>query len=307
MVSKMVRAMLISTIISIGLIMVAVISKDIGVFGNAILISTFVIAVPQFLLRYQRYKALKEMELAFPNFLRNLIEAINSGVPLHRAIQESSRIEFGKLSPEIRKMANQLSWGVPLDRVLNQFAERVKKSKRMFTSIKIIREAYLTGGDVASILESVADNCTTLQEASKEKKSILTQYVLIMYAISIIFVVVIIAINKMLLPIFRASAAAGGVVAIVNPCLTCYGVICSVCSLFQGTASTIFFVEEVGASAYYIGLFFYIAVIQAIFSGLVAGEISENSILAGIKHSLVLVGIVVGAFSILVRLGLMGV
>jgi hypothetical protein len=59
--------------------------------------------------------------------------------------------------------------------------------------------------------------------------------------------------------------------------------------------------------SYYAPLFFFMAMTQAVFSGLVAGQIAENSITAGIKHSLILTGLALGAFFFLVRLGFMGV
>lgn len=342
MVSQTVKVMLISTCISIGLIMFSVLSKNIGVFGNAIILSTFILVSPLFFFRYQKFRRLKDMEVKFPSFLRDLTESIRSGIPFHKAIQDASKLNYGELSKEIRKMANQISWGMNLDKVLDQFANRVKKSKRLFTSIKIIRESYLTGGDVVSTLESVADNSNILEESEKEKKSILSQYVLLMYAISIIFIVIVVAIHKFLTPVFQATMGqTGAAVGLVNPCEAYVGVEscvdfnCMICKLFQGTSAVISPPPKCeglsqnecintkgcewdtsmnlcnsitsGVSSYYLGLFFYMAIIQALFAGLVAGELSENSIAAGIKHSLILVGIDIGSFSILVQLGILGV
>ena len=41
----------------------------------------------------------------------------------------------------------------------------------------------------------------------------------------------------------------------------------------------------------------------AIFSGLIAGEITENSINAGAKHSIIMTGTVIGVFWVLAFLG----
>jgi hypothetical protein len=49
------------------------------------------------------------------------------------------------------------------------------------------------------------------------------------------------------------------------------------------------------------------AVVQSVLSGLVAGQISEGSVKAGIKHSIILAGITVGMFYILVQMGLLGI
>lgn len=291
------------------LVTLAVLTRDIGVIGNAIILSTFILATPQLFMSYQSYRALKEMEEKFPIFLRDLIENLRSGIAFHKSIISSSKIDYGKLSVEIRKVAHQLTWGMPIDKVLNQFALRVKRSKRLYTSLKIIRESFVSGGDTVSTLESVADNATLLQDSEKEKKSLLDQYVVLMYAISLIFIVIVTVINRLLLPIFQVSSGTVGVevIGLSSPCASPDPAAAPICGLFEGTAEVYFSIQKGSTAAYYTSLFFYMALLQSLFSGLVAGQISENSVTAGIKHSLILVGITLGAFSILVKLKLMGV
>jgi len=300
------KILLISLIISAFLLTIGFLSYDIGVMGNVIILSSIIIIAPQLILSYLKFREIKEMEENFPSFIRDLTESINSGMPLHEAIRSASKISYGKLSKEIKKMANQISWGMPVPEVLNDFAERVKKSKRLFSSIKIIRESYLAGGNLVSILDSIAENITILKDAEKERKSLLNQYVLIMYAISIIFIVIAVALNKLLVPIFKATPLAEGAIGLTNPCLQCESLVCGVCAIFQFVSQNIFLVDPNSVGAYYTSLFFFLSLIQSITAGLIAGQISENSIVAGFKHSLILLCISLGAFSILVRLGLMG-
>lgn len=291
------------------LVLLALLSRDIGVIGNVIILSTFIISTPQLFLSYQSYRDLKEMEEEFPLFLRDLIENLRSGIAFHKALIASSKIDYGKLSPEIKKIAHQLTWGMPADKAINQFATRVKRSRRLYTSTKIIRESFVSGGDVVSTLESVADNATLLQDSEKEKKSLLDQYVVLMYAISLIFIVIVVVINRLLIPIFQVSgeSLAGEAIGLTNPCSSCADLTCNICDFFEGTSRIYFSIPTGTTASYYTSLFFYMALMQSLFSGLVAGQISENSIIAGIKHSFILVGITVGAFSILVKLKLMGV
>lgn len=291
--------------IGIGLILIGIISNDVGVLSNFIILSTFIVATPQLLSMYKKFRELKEMEERFPSFLRDLTESIRSGIPFHIGIVSSSKLEYGKLSKEIKKMANQISWGTPLGKALNQFAERVRRSKRLFTAINTIRESQLSGGDTASTLESVADNCMILQESEKERRSMLSQYVLMMYAISIIFIVIVVAINKLLIPVFQStSGIAGETLGLVNPCSSCYGISCMICGMFDSVAS-MFSITPGTIAAYYTPLFFFMSLVQSIFAGMVAGQISENSVVAGVKHSLILAGITFGAFGILVRTGIL--
>lgn len=292
--------------ISIILIVIGILTSDTGIIGNAIILSTFIIATPILYHRYKRFREFKEMEEKFPNFLRDLIESLRASLPLHKAIIGTNRINYGTLSREVNKMSNQLSWGMPIDKVLKQFAQRVKSSKRMTSGIQIIIQSYMSGGDVISTMDSVADSQLILIETEKERTSMLSQYVMVMYAISIIFIAIVVGVNKLMVPIFGLSQQ-GSEFGLLNPCGQCSGFECSVCSLFETTSDNIFGLDPTSIGAYYTSLFFFLSIIQSIFAGLVAGEISEGSAIAGARHSLILASITFGVFSIFVRLGLLGV
>ncbi len=306
--SKDMKTLIVSLIISLVLILSAIFSKNYGILANSILLSTFIVAIPQFIFIYERYVDLKEMEEKFPLFMRDVIEMLSSGMPLHKSILSVSEFDYGKLSPEIRKMANQLSWGVPLETVLEQFATRTKRSKRLYTSVKTVREAHLSGGDVILTLETITENSNVLSDTEKERKSLLNQYVLLMYAISFVFIGIVVAINNLMMPIFEISSRSATEFGIGNPCeLVNYGTMDAICSIYKGTSSMLFSIDPTSISAYYVALFFYMSIIQSIFSGLVAGQIGENSVRAGIKHSLVMLSITFGTFYLMIYFGLMGV
>jgi len=300
------QILLITIGISAMLIAIGIITSDTGIIGNAIILSTFLIATPILYVRYKRFREFKEMEENFPNFLRDLIESLRAGLPLHKAVISASKISYGTLSKEVNKMANQLSWGMSVDKVLNQFAQRVKDSKRMTSSVQVILQSYLSGGDVTSTLDSVADSQLILIETEKEKTSTLSQYVIVMYAISLVFIGIVVAVNKLMVPIFGLSQQ-GAEFGLSNPCDACSGLECSVCSMFKATSGNVFGLDPDSIGSYYTALFFFMSIMQAIFSGLVAGEISEGSVIAGARHSLILASITFGVFSILVRLGVLGI
>jgi flagellar protein FlaJ len=302
------RLFAITVLIAVVLLALGVLSRNIGVLGNSAILATFLIAAPQFFLSYQKFQSVKEMEEVFPSFLRELAESVRSGVPLYKSIQNAAKSEYGKLSAEIKKMSHQISWNMNIEKVLDQFAERLKRSKRIHSSTKIIRESYLQGGNLADTIDSVASNATMLEDVQKEKRSILSQYVLLMYAISIIFIVIVVAINRLLIPIFEStSKVVGQQLGLVNPCGTVSGIEVTLCDFLNTSSNALFGLQPNTIASYYIGLFFYMAIMQAIFSGLVVGQISDNSLTSGLKHSIILSGIVFGSFSITVCLKLFGV
>lgn len=300
------KILLVTVSISIFLISLGILFSNAGIFGNALILSIFIVAVPFLMMRYDRYRTLKEYEENFPTFLRDVTDSINSGMPFHQAISSASNNDYGRLSAEIMRMSNQISWGTPLDRVLNHFSDRVRRSKRLLTAMKTIRESYSSGGDILSTLTSVSDNLTLLSDAEKERSSVLNQYVVLMYALSFIFVGILVAINRLMIPIFQASISSGGeILGLSNPCAIGAN---AVCIIYELPAKYFFFLKDVTSiGAYYSSLFFYMSIIVSLTSGLVAGQISENSVTAGIKHSIIMTAVVIGALQILRQVNLLGV
>ncbi len=316
---KEIKVLIISLAISAIFVLVGVLSRDLGVMGNSIILSTLVIVGPQIFFRHQKHKYLKEMETRFPTFLRDVVETIRSGMPFHQSVILNSNIDYGKLSTHVKRMAHQLSWAIPFDKAINYFSQRVRESKKLSSGLRTIRESFRFGGDVISTLESVADSMTIVEESERERKSLLSQYVILMYAISFMFVGIVVAINKLMIPIFQvatesqAGVSFGGMrgmgFSLTNPCSQTVGFGYMICQSFDMISNALGMgsvFDEKNIGAYYVSLFFLMSVIVSFCSGIVAGQISENSVVAGIKHSIIMVSGVVSSFYILVYLKFLG-
>ena len=66
-----------------------------------------------------------EIEEKFPDFLRDLAEYWKGGLSMTVAVQTLATSEYGALNDEVKKMSDQLSWGIKFSDVILQFAERV--------------------------------------------------------------------------------------------------------------------------------------------------------------------------------------
>ncbi len=276
---------------------------DPGVLFLSIILSTFIVLLPQMFFKYEKYRKIKEMERMFPSFLRDLVEHVRAGEPLHTAIINVSNVDYGELSKEVKRIAAQLSWGIPIHKVLEQFAERVE-SRRLSMAVEVLRECYLSGGDVALTLESLGETISKLEDVERERKAILNQYVVIIYIITLLFIGVVTILNNFMIPIFEIGGTMGGEVAFENPCNVAYGPSLLICDLYRGISSAFAIKSEI--ASYYVGLFFLMTMVQAFFGGLIIGQITRGSITAGFVHSILLSSIVFGSFGILSYLGVLG-
>jgi len=277
--------------------------NNISLMGNFILLAAVIGILPYALSTYFDFKKVKDMEDRLPNFLLDLAETLKIGMTLPEALKQASRTDYGKLSLEIKKVNDQLSWGIPVQDVMNNFAERLKRSKLIGRVVRIINEAYNSGGDIGRTMEATATDIVAIKEAEKERKSVTTQHMMVIYAIFYIFIGIVIALSQTLIPMLKLNIQAGstgglgGFLAFQDPCTACAGnpnIYCSTCSIFFGICQM--FALGTGGSCYYNALFILMVVVQGIFSGLVAGQIGEGSVIAGVKHSIIMTA---SGFSIL--------
>ena len=278
---------------------------DVGMLGVASLFALIIGVIPYFMYMYFRVRDVAAMEDQLPNFLRDLVEESRSGMTLPKAIEVCSKRNYGKLSREIKRMHNQLTWGVSLDKVLKMLSERIKESSMINRSMEIIVEAYKSGGDIVSTMRSIAMDTTIIKEAEKERKSAMTQHIFAMYLIYFMFIGIILALTKILTSFStNGLMAIGGMTSSGGPCESISGGMSApICSFFTSLCRV--FALGTGSSCYYKSVFLSMILIQGIFSGLVAGQIGENSVFAGIKHSLIMVGVGFPIYILILKIGIL--
>ncbi len=281
--------------------------SDMGLLGNIVIISLMIGIMPFVMSTYFSHEKIRAIEEQLPVFLRDMSESQKAGTNLPDALKSATRTDYGKLSKEVKKMSDQLSWGIPLQDVLNRFSSRMKNSEIITRSIRIINEAYSSGGDIAETMESIAIDVNIIREIKRERTSSMTQHISIMYIIHFVFIAIVISLSNTLFPMLQMNfgGAAGGIMGFSDPCNSCSGggnYLCVSCSSFS--TLSLMFSFGTGAASYYRALFFSMILIQGVFSGLIAGQISSGSAVSGLKHSLILTAAGFGIFMIAFRLGM---
>ena len=303
------RMILVSTsAISLVLIFLGILLGDPGVLGNIIIITIFITIVPYFIFKYSEYMWVKSLENDFPNFVRDLADSVRS-MPLPEALAIVSKSNYGNLTPEVIAMHNRMTWGTPFLRTLEIFEKKARSSNIITEALMILRESYKSGGNMVSTLESISRDLVMLREADLERSSMMKQHIMVMYSIFFMFLGISMLIIFVMVPMIESTgniAGGGGnfgqQLVFSNPC-PLEGSVIFPCGLYIAIATTLgISAEKIGA--YYIALFFSSLVIQGMFVGLITGQLGENSVTAGIKHSIIMVFVAIFIFLFLSKVGL---
>jgi len=198
-------------------------------------------------------------------------------------------------------MHNRLTWGTPFLRVVELFQEGVKGSRIIGEALSIIRQSYETGGSIPATLDSVSKDIIMLKEAEAERVSLVREQVMIMYGLFFIFLGISIMIIYVMVPMLHSQVTATkgiGGFTFSNPC---EGGLVFPCGLFTMICAVLDI--NPGITCYYVAIFFSIVLVQGFFTGLIAGQLGENSPVSGVKHSLIMSFAAVGIFLFLAKIG----
>jgi flagellar protein FlaJ len=146
-----------------------------------------------------RVNRIVKIEERLADFLRDLAESSRAGMTLHEAIRSSAKGDYGELTPEIKKMSIQISWGVSASRTLELFAERVN-TPLVNRAVILINEAGAAGGDVSKVLEAAANDTKEIQLLQQERRIQMQMYVAVVFVSFVVFLVVILIIYMTFVP-----------------------------------------------------------------------------------------------------------
>jgi flagellar protein FlaJ len=206
-----------------------------------------------------------EKEEMFLEFARNLVESVKTGTPISKSIINMKNKDYGVLNENVRKLANQISIGIPLNKALNVFAEDIG-NKTISRALVLIGQAERAGGQIGEILESVAEAVSLSDKLKKERKATIQTLVVQGYIIFIVFIVIVLVMQFKIIPMVSGIAEVGSLgLGVVG-----------------GGGGSSVDPQEISNA------FLNLLLIQGFFSGLTIGKLSEGNIKYGIKHSFAL-------------------
>ncbi len=209
---------------------------------------------PIALVNYVDYRWRKAVDEHLPDLFRSIVQAQETGMTLPKALEEAAERDYGPLTPELKKMTVQISWGASFEEALLAFGRRVGTVLTQRT-VPMIIEASRSGGRVEKVFDPMGKFIQTTILLEKERKTETRPYIAIIYVALFVFLFTIVILFK---------------------------------TFFTGVEGVALFSMPSSSPADLQRIFLHLTLVQGFFSGLVAGKMGEGSVSAGLKHSLVM-------------------
>jgi len=218
--------------------------------------------VPLAILDLKEQLRVSSLENGLPNFFRDLAGMNDSGMTLPNAVHLVAAAEYGTLTPHIRKLDNEMSWGIGFVEALYRFGKSLG-TPLADRSVDLIAKASKAGGDVSEVLRAAAKDTYEVVNLQQERSNNMMIYVVIVLVSFAVFLFVI----AILVTSFLTTMATAGATAVASG------------AAGFGGSIDIFIYKR---------LFSHAAMLQGFFSGLVAGQMGEARFISGLKYSAIM-------------------
>lgn len=212
-----------------------------------------------------------------PVFLLALLSSVQSGANLIKAIEQAGERNLGALTPELKNLRANISWGIPIEDAFENFAERT--GTRVARRVTVLLEmAMKIGGDVSENLEMIQKHVSEMQNIEKSRKSALAPYTYTIYISFFVFLAVAVLLTTSFFT--EIEKVQEGLLASGSGTEGLFGSLASM------------EIDKLESAL------FNMAIIEALFGGLAAGKIGAGSYVAGTKHVVAMIVVAVIAFNI---------
>ncbi len=139
------------------------------------------------------------------NFLRDLVENRKTGLSPEKSIQSLADRDYGKFSKFLKLMSAEISWGIPLKQIFDDFRTRVK-NWICLVNLYLLIDTIEVGGGTEESLEILAEFAEETRELEIERRSQLAPLFLVPYMGAGILTIT----TLMLLQLFTNMSIIGG-------------------------------------------------------------------------------------------------
>jgi flagellar protein FlaJ len=244
----------------------------INVVDDHIVIALLIVLIPYAIFYEIWARKVLGIQALIPDFLERMAGINQVGLTIAQAIAIMVNTNLGLLSYEIRRIKRDMEWGANFTEALMRFEERVS-TPSIARTVTLITKASEMSGQIGEVLSIASSDAKMTEILKKERLSEMFIYTAIVYLSFFVFLFVVGVLTTQFLPVLANISTQG---------LPATGALAGI-----GSIPIITFNR----------LLYHACLVQAIFSGLIAGQMGESSLAGGVKHSCILLIVALVAFN----------
>jgi flagellar protein FlaJ len=218
-----------------------------------------------------------------PDALKQLASSNEIGMTLTESLNTVAQNTSGKLGDELEQVGNDIKWYHDVNGALVAFANRVKLPV-VARTVKLITEANQSTGDISDVLSVAAKDVGKRQQLRKDRSNEMMMYT----------VVVLISFGVYLFVIAMLDSAFLSEIAKISE----QGSASGQSGASGGSGGMGFSLSDLPIDRFRM-VFYHSTVIQALGSGLLAGQLGKNDVRSGLKFSIILIIVATAVFMFL--------
>ncbi|MEM4662748.1 MAG: type II secretion system F family protein [Candidatus Diapherotrites archaeon] len=237
-----------------------------------VLVAFVFLFVPPMYAFYARNRVLKNIEENFRIFLDDLKDLLQGGVNITDALIILSKNDYGALTLYVKRVAAKVRLGIPIEKAMTSTFGRLNSPTIKKTTVTI-NQTLRAGGNFMKVFSVAIDYVDKVEKLKSQRRSRTMSAIINSYLMFYVFVAIIILIYVFFLPLlkeqvgFDVGQVLEGGIDITGQQIT---------------------VDTSKAEVDYREHFTRLIIIQAIFAGPMIGKIAEDSFVAGLRHSIIL-------------------
>jgi archaeal flagellar protein FlaJ len=247
----------------------------IDMLDDHVVIAVLIVLIP-FGIFYELWRRnIQGIEASIPDFLDRMAGINQVGLTISQAISIMVNTKLGLLSYEIKRIKRDMDWGANFTDALMRFEQRIS-TPMIARTVTLISKATKMSGSISDVLTIAGSDARMSETLKKERMSEMFIYTAVIYLAFIVFVFVVAVITTQFIPVMGNIDT-------------------------KGLPQTGAFAGFSSASMYTISrLMYHGCLVQAFFSGIIAGQMGEASLSAGLKHAAIMLIIAVIIFNLFI-------
>jgi flagellar protein FlaJ len=217
------------------------------------------------------------IEAVVPDLLDRLSSLNDAGMSFVESLRRVRDTDLGPLNEELDTVWADVRWGADVETALKRFEARIR-TQTISRVVTLTTEALNASGNIGTVLRIAAEQAKADRRLERKRRQEMVTYLVVVYVAFFVFLFIVAVLNQVLIPSLPEASAV--------PTDTATG---------ATPVPVIGNLGDVDEAAYSV-LYLHTAVIQGVFSGLVAGQLSTGDIRAGAKHVTVMVALGYSAF-----------